>query len=167
MAEMDWPFEQVGHQNRGGQGPALGVDGDGAMGRPAVKMGHPERHRLEAVVQAERAVGGVEVHFQAGGPVRQSGPCVYVVRTGPDEESEIASGFLPGQGQRSLEGGFVCVRRLGVGHGQNGGDAAGQGRGRAGVPVLFVGGAGFAHVNVDVDEPGEFHGVFPVFLKGR
>ncbi len=100
------------------------------------------------------AEGGVEVHLQSGGAVGEAGGLGGIVGAGPQELSIITAGFEAGRSQGQVEG--LCVEdgRFGVGHGQHQRHAPGQGGRSAAVPIFLVGGAGFAHVHVRVDQAG-------------
>ena len=62
VRQVHGPVVERGHQDHRGQRAALGVGDDGRTLGPGREMLHPERH----LVQAQRAVGLVEIHLQAG-----------------------------------------------------------------------------------------------------
>ena len=122
-----------------------------AGGGPAAQVLAPGGH----VVQAQRAVGLVEVELEPGHARGERGGGGQVVEPGAEVLGVIAARLLPGGRQGQLQRGGIGDRRGGVGHGQHQGKAAGQGGGGAAVPIFFVGGAGFAQVHVRVDQAGE------------
>jgi hypothetical protein len=65
--------------------------------------------------------------------------------------------FLPGSLQRQVKSPGVEDGRFGVWHGQQQGDASRQRRACPTVPVLLVGLAGFAQVDVWIDQSGNFY----------
>ncbi len=136
------------HQDGGRHAAAFGMHHDGQVRRPALKVRHPERH----VIQAQLAKGHVEIHLEPGGSRGQAGGYIRVVRPGAQELGVIATCLCAGSGEAQLERVGIEDGRLGVGHGQHGGESASQGRGGAAVPVLLVEGAGLAHVNVRIDQ---------------
>ncbi len=74
---------------------------------------------------------------------------------GDGGHGEDADGGVAFRGEDVLHGGNAIGDGGGVGHGDDGGDAA-EGRGaRAGADGLFPGLAGLAEVDVEVDEAGE------------
>ena len=76
--------------------------------------------------------------------------------SGAEELGVIAARLAAGGGEGLFQRGGIRDRRLGVGHGQHQSKTASQGGSRAAVPILLVGGAGFAQVDVGVDQTGKF-----------
>ena len=97
--------------------------------------------------------------FSAAALGARRGSLGGIIRSGAQELGIVAARFGLGGLQREVEGRRIEDGRLGVGHGQHHRHAAGQGGGGAAVPVFLVGCAGFAHVDMRVDQAGEFdHG---------
>ena len=134
-----------------------------------VSPGHWRKCSIHRVMSSRRSSpkGGVEVHLQRGGFGGEAGGLGSVVRTRADVLPIVAAGFLFGGIQREVESLRIEDGRLGVGHGEDHGHTTGQrGRGRR-VPVFFVSLAGFAHVDVRVDQSGKFeHVVYRYQDKG-
>src|SRR5688572_14450010 len=115
-------------------------------------MRMPEGH----VVEAELSKGGVKVHLQPGsrpcergGNIRVIGSCAYIL-------SIVTTCFFPRRIQRNIESCCVEDRRGGVRHGEHNGESTCE-RGRcSGIKILFMDRAGFAQMDVWVDQAGKF-----------
>ena len=137
---------------RGSHASSFTVYNDRIFSWILFKMRHPQGH----IVETKLAKCHVEIHFERGGAVGKCGNFMGVVRSCADILSVIAAGFAFRRVERQIKRLRVENGRLGIWHRQYHRESTGQCGGCARIPVFFMSRAGFAEVDMRVDETGEF-----------
>ena len=112
-------------------------------------------HQRAQLVEAQRTERLVEVHLQARALAGERRRALDVVRAGAEVDAVVAAGarargLLLGGKRRAVGQGWGVV-----GHVHHAREAARQRRGRPGIEVLFVRGAGIAQVHMRVNQAGQ------------